>query len=121
MTTIVIQETDRDILDVLALAIEMEGFKVYTHTDERECFLKLIDQVSPNLVVLDFRLDGKQSIAMCHSIKRKHKHLPVIALSCNHNIHEKYGQHGFDDYIIKPFDLDVLYKTLRKYIPKQEA
>jgi len=29
-----------------------------------------------------------------------------------------YSVKGFDDYIQKPFDLDHLYNTLRRYIPK---
>jgi hypothetical protein len=41
-------------------------------------------------------------------------HLPAIAMSCNINI-EVYD---LDDYIAKPFDLDMLYDTLRKYMPK---
>ena len=40
-------------------------------------------------------------------------------MSCNYNINEVYDQQGFDDYIAKPFDLDVLYATLRKYIPRK--
>jgi hypothetical protein len=44
----------------------------------------------------------------------------VIALSCNYNIDKLYGENGFDDYIRKSFDLDLLYSILRKYIPGKE-
>lgn len=57
---------------------------------------------------------------MCNQIKAKYPHLPVIALSCNNNIHEVYSKFGFDDYISKPFDLDLLYRVLRKHISAQE-
>jgi CheY-like chemotaxis protein len=38
----------------------------------------------------------------------------LIAMNCNHNINQEYGRFGFDDYIPKPFDLDLLYLMLRK-------
>ena len=65
--------------------------------------------------MLDFRLDGKVRLRILEKIKAKY---PVIAMSCNHNINDEYSAIGFDDYIPKPFDLDHLYPTLRKYIPK---
>lgn len=56
-------------------------------------------------------------IDICHRIKEKYSHLPAIALSCNININERYAQQGFDAYIQKPFDLELLYKVLRDYLP----
>lgn len=70
------------------------------------------------LRMLDFRLDGKMCLTILEKIKAKYPHLPVIAMGCNHNINDEYSIFGFDDYIAKPFDLDHLYLTLRKYIPK---
>jgi DNA-binding NtrC family response regulator len=68
--------------------------------------------------MLDYRLDGKVCIEICQQIKASYPHLPVIAMSCNNNINNVYDQYGFDDYIPKPFDLDMLYRTLRKHIPQ---
>jgi CheY-like chemotaxis protein len=67
--------------------------------------------------MLDYRLSGEQCIQYCRKIKKRYPHLPVLALSCNSNIHEVYSQSGFDGYIEKPFDLDLLYRILRTYIP----
>jgi DNA-binding NtrC family response regulator len=69
------------------------------------------------VVMLDFKLKGEEALGVLEEIKVKYPHLPVIASSCNSNINEMYDQHGFDDYIPKPFDLEALYFTLRKYIP----
>ena len=118
---IIIQETDQDILDILKYALEEEGYQVYALTDSAADFIALIEEHRPHVVMLDFRLDGKICLDILETIKEKYPHLPVIAMSCNHNINDEYSVNGFDDYISKPFDLDHLYRTLRKYIPKQIA
>jgi DNA-binding NtrC family response regulator len=116
METIIIQETDRDILEVLYAALELEGFRVYALADYDADFLKVIEQARPHVVMLDFRMTGENCKALCREIKARYPHLPVVAMSCNSNIDEVYDKHGFDDYIPKPFDLARLYEVLRKHI-----
>ncbi len=72
METIILQETDKDILDILTIALEMDGFQVYAILDGEANFLDLIDQLRPHVVMLDFRLDGKTCIRMCQQIKQKY-------------------------------------------------
>ena len=117
---IIIQETDKDILEILKYVLEIEGFQVYALLDGEDDILSLIDEYRPHVVMLDYRLDGKVCVAVLEKVKAKYPHLPVIAMSCNNNINEEYSDKGFDDYIPKPFDLDNLYVVLRKYSPKQE-
>jgi DNA-binding response OmpR family regulator len=119
METIIIQDTDQDILDILKIALEEEHFSVYAVLELESNFLEMVEKVRPHVIMLDYRLDGQTCIHICHQIKAHYPHLPVIAMSCNMNINEVYDRHGFDDYIAKPFDLDVLYSTLRKYIPRK--
>ena len=120
METIVIQDTDQDVLEVLYAALEIEGFNVYALPGYEPDYLQVIDKARPHVVMLDFRLNGEECKALCREIKARYPHLPVVAMSCNSNINEVYDRHGFDDYLEKPFDLDNLYRVLRKHIPKQE-
>jgi DNA-binding response OmpR family regulator len=120
METIIIQDTDEAILDILTVALKMEHFQVYSVLDCDSNFLDLIEELKPHVIMLDYRLDGKDCIQICHQVKAKYPHLPVIALSCNNNINDVYSKFGFDDYIPKPFDLDLLYSILRKHIPKKQ-
>lgn len=118
MEKVIVQDTDRDVLDVLEAALLLEGFHVYAIPQFEESFLEFIDKTRPHVVMLDYKVSGEDCIRICKEIKSKYPHLPVVALSCNTNIHEEYGRHGFDDYIQKPFDLDLLYKVLRKHLSK---
>ena len=118
METILVQDTDKDILELLTVALDIEGFTVYSMTDCDQGFLEFIEMHRPHVVILDYRLDGKACKDALQQIRSKYPHLPVIATSCNSNIHEVYDKHGFNDYIKKPFDLELLYSVLRKHIKK---
>jgi len=120
METILIQETDRSILDILTIALQMEGFDVFAMLADDQYFMDKIEETRPHVVLLDFRLDGQICIDMCRLIKNKYPHLPVLALSCNTNIDVVYDRYGFDGYIKKPFDIDQLYRILRKHMIKPE-
>lgn len=120
METIIIQDTDAAILDVLTEALIFEGFNVLPVSDVREDFLTLVDTNRPHVVMLDYRLDGETCKQTCFQIKQRYPHLPIIAMSCNYNIDRLYGENRFDAYIRKPFDLDLLYMILRRYIPEQK-
>ena len=120
METIIVQDTDKAILDMLTDALTMEGFQVCPVLDYNQDFIALIEQHRPHVVMLDYRLNGEVCREICFKIKSVYPHLPVIALSCNYNIDRLYGEHGFDAYIRKPFDLDLLYAILRKFIPAKD-
>ncbi|MDQ7090523.1 MAG: response regulator [Methylococcales bacterium] len=74
----------------------------------------------PNLILLDINLpelDGYQVLEQlkAHSVT---KNTPVIAITANtskHNI-EKGKKAGFNDYLTKPMDIPLFYKTVDKYI-----
>jgi DNA-binding response OmpR family regulator len=118
METIIVQETDSDVLDVISYALKEGGFNVYPLLHCDEDFMKIIERTKPHVVMLDFKLKGEECMRILREIKMNYPHLPVIAASCNANIHDVYDSAGFDDYIPKPFDLDLLYNTLRKHIPR---
>jgi DNA-binding response OmpR family regulator len=70
METIVLQETDPDVLEVLYAALELGGFQVYALSDCDTGFLTLIDRARPHVVMLDYRLSGEQCIQYCGEIKK---------------------------------------------------
>jgi len=120
LETLIVQETDQDILEIVCIALEIEGFKVCAVLGYDTDFIALIEKEVPHVVMLDYRLEGAECIAICREIKARYPQLPVIAASCNNNIHILYQEHGFDDNLCKPFDIDLLYRVLRKHIHKPD-
>jgi DNA-binding response OmpR family regulator len=119
MDTIIIYEPDEAILDTVSTALQMVGYRVHTLSDQQENVLKIIKSHGCTLVLLDCWLRN-YSGELCQRIKVHFPHLPVIAFSCDSQINEHYRKLGFDDYIIKPFDLDQLYQVVRKHLPESE-
>ena len=115
MKTILIQETDHSTLEILKFALELEKFEVFTMLADDD-YIDRIEETQPNVVLLDFRLDGQICIKMCCGIKSNYPNLPVLALSCNSNIDIVYDKYGFDGFVKKPFDLNLLYRILRKHL-----
>ncbi|WP_454804267.1 response regulator transcription factor [Mucilaginibacter phyllosphaerae] len=115
MKTILIFDPDPDLLEIICLALDLEGFVAIGLHDLNTDLMALIERHEPDLILLDFAYADKFCIEWCRHIKRFYPALPVIALSCNYNIGETYFGYGFDDCICKPFDLERLYATADRY------
>lgn len=120
METIMIQEANDATLDVVTTALQMEGYRVYSLTDGRENILEMIRRHRPKLVLLDCWLSNYSGRQISHWIKSHFPNLPVIAFSCDNQIDREYHSCGFDGYIKKPFDLETLYKVIKKHIPQRQ-
>jgi DNA-binding response OmpR family regulator len=115
METIMIQEADPATLDVVTTALQMEGYRVCGLTDDQENALELIRRHRPKMVLVDCWPSSYSGKQVSHWVKTHFPQLPVIAFSCDNRIEENYRQFGFDHYIKKPFDLELLYQVVRKY------
>ncbi|MGV3545671.1 MAG: response regulator [Pedobacter sp.] len=117
MATIVIQENDSAVLDVLILALQAEGHRSIGLLGS--CPLAMSNVVKrniPDIVLVDYRNRdnvGKTLLAVIKKLKAK---LPVIALSCDLNISKIAVQLGFDGFIRKPFDLDEIFETINNIL-----
>jgi DNA-binding response OmpR family regulator len=80
METIVVQETDPGILEVLTVALEMKGYRVCSLTHEGENALEVIRRHHPKLVLLECWLSHNSGRKISHWIKAHYPRLPVIAL-----------------------------------------
>ncbi|RFZ81342.1 response regulator [Mucilaginibacter terrenus] len=106
---ILIVDDDAAILDVLNEALCGDGFSVKMAEGGDDVF-KLIDEYQPDLVIIDYILNGINGGEICHQIKtnRKTSYLPVIILSAHPRVISSLGYYNCDEFIAKPFDLDYL-------------
>jgi len=115
MKKVIVQDTDHDLLETITLILEEGKYDVLpiVHYDD---VIPQIRNFRPQMVLLDFKLYGEDSIGICRLIKKDFPLLPVIAMSCNLNIQNEYNKAGFDDFIAKPFDIDYLFVMMQKYL-----
>ena len=101
---ILIIDHDRQELQILRQALEIEGYDVATATDG-ESGLDLLDENNTSLVIIDIIMTGLYGFELLRTI-RKRSNAPMIILStmAEHIPSlEKVFALGADDYVRKPF------------------
>jgi DNA-binding response OmpR family regulator len=103
MKTILVVEDEQTISRVLAVYLQHAGYYVVQAYDGDET-LRLFHENSPNLVLLDVMLPGRDGWSILEDI-RKISACPVIMLTALGDIDYRLKglNQGADDYITKPF------------------
>jgi len=112
MDTIILQQTDSAVLEVATLALN-EHFNVIPFEQFPDRLDDLIFTHSPRVILMDFILKGQHAMSNLRQIRSTQKALKVVAMSCNNNIASIATKVGFDGYIEKPFDLDILVDRVK--------
>lgn len=113
---ILVADDDPAILDALALILEDGGYEVKTTTDGAT--LRNIQQLAPDLLLLDIWLSGWNGKDICVSLKsdEQTRQIPIILFSANKETKRIAQEAGADDFITKPFDLDNLLTVVERYL-----
>jgi two-component system alkaline phosphatase synthesis response regulator PhoP len=106
---IALVEDDENLRFLVAERLELEGYKVLEAADG-DAAEKLILEQTPDIVLLDWMLPGKQGSEVCAAIRDKGFDKLVIMMTAKAQDVDKIEayQFGVSDYITKPFNMDVL-------------
>ena len=106
---IALVEDDENLRFLVAERLGLEGYKVLEAADG-DTAEKLILEQTPDIVLLDWMLPGKQGSEVCAAIRGKGFDKLVIMMTAKAQDVDKIEayQFGVSDYIIKPFNMDVL-------------
>ncbi len=98
--------------------IKLEGilsnweYDVITAQDGNEAWEELHRPQAPKLVLLDWKMPGKDGVEICKKIRQEENNTPPYIILLTGKDHKEdiiEGlQAGADDYIVKPFDIDAL-------------
>ncbi len=116
MYKIMIVEDDRVISSEIKKHLEQWGYDVFSVTDFRNVIADFVS-FSPQLVLMDISLPFFNGYHWCTEI-RKLSNVPVVFISSssdNMNIVMAVNMGG-DDFIAKPFDIDVLTAKIQALI-----
>ncbi len=80
--------------------------------------LEKVKLYKPDLILLDIHMPEISGNELCRILKNRNRNTPIIAISADAGESSiKYSMSfGFDDYITKPFNMNVLIKILNSYI-----
>ncbi|WP_045390320.1 phosphate regulon transcriptional regulator PhoB [Falsirhodobacter sp. alg1] len=114
--TVLLVEDEPAQREVLSYNLEAEGFRVVQASNGEEALL-LVDEVMPDVVVLDWMMPNVSGIEVCRQLKTRPdtRNLPVIMLSArSEEVDRVRGlETGADDYVIKPYSVVELMARVR--------
>jgi CheY-like chemotaxis protein len=114
---VLVVDDEADILEFLKVILEDEGYTVVT-TDKDDYLEKLQDDTLPDLILLDLLLSGKDGREIVKYLKSNEKthQIPVIMFSAHPSAREITKQAGADDFVAKPFEIDLFLKKVAQYL-----
>jgi DNA-binding response OmpR family regulator len=120
---VLIVEDNEDLMNFLKRAISND-FKVSTAADGVKAW-EFIQKQIPDLVVSDIMMPNMDGFELCKIMKSTYEtsHIPIILLTA---LSEKAEQlHGLglgaDDYLTKPFDMNLLLQRIKSIIRNREV
>lgn len=109
MKQVLIVEDDRNLSRGLCLALKDQEFQIVPCFDLKSAREQLACGMT-DLVLLDLNLPDGSGLELLREIKTGGKPIPVILLTANDTEMDVVMglEHGADDYITKPFSLEIL-------------
>lgn len=119
--TILLVDDDALMRRSLAFHMEQAGYKVHTAANAEDA-ISLVQRTPPDLVILDIGLPGMDGLEALRELRRATQNLPVIFLTGRRReFDEVLGlELGADDYITKPFDVDVVLARVKAVLRRTE-
>ena len=110
---IIVVEDNTEMAGLLCDFINAEGYST-AHLTSGEDALSLFEKEGARLVILDVMLPGMDGFGVCKKI-RKSSNTPIIIVSAKTEKNDKLNGLilGADDYIEKPYDIDILLAKIK--------
>jgi two-component system copper resistance phosphate regulon response regulator CusR len=111
---LLIVEDEQRIADLLVRAFAAEGYSAHVVEDGRLA-VRAATRFSPDAILLDLMLPGKNGLAVLPELCEKLPGVPVIILSARRESSVRVAslRGGAVDYVVKPFSFDELLERLR--------
>ena len=104
--TLLLVEDDRALADLLMWHFDREGYEIVRTADGDEALI-LAEERTPDLVILDWMIEGVSGIEVCRRLRRRAStaHVPIIMLTARGEESDRIRglETGADDYVTKPF------------------
>lgn len=118
---IVMVDSSQVFLHIIAEVLKDERYGVTASNYVPEIFTQ-IALLSPDLIIVDLTITENAGWELLEKLELETltRRIPVIVTSTNHHLLERAlankERYGFDNYLVKPFDLDVLLAAIEELV-----
>lgn len=111
---ILVVEDEPSLIFTLRDTLESEGYQVIVSEDGEQA-VELVQEHSPDLMILDIMLPGKSGYDICKEVRELKYTFPIIMLTAkDQEIDKVKGLNlGADDYLTKPFGVKELLARIQ--------
>ena len=121
MSTILLVEDNPHIMKINSEALTMYGYEILQATTAKAC-REVMRWRQVDLVVLDIMLPDGDGVQLCRELKENYR-VPILFLSAlgeSRDVVEGLRAGG-DDYLAKPYDLEVLAARIEARLRQERA
>src|SRR5262245_53013505 len=101
---VLVVDDDPTIGEVMRRYFEADGFTVSV-AEDGQAALDAVDEVRPDVVLLDLMLPGVDGLTVCRRLRQHHGQVPIIMVTALGEEQDRVLglELGADDYVTKPF------------------
>ena len=112
-------EDDENISQIVKEYLERQGYQVSvfrTIADAKHA----LQNTCPDMVLVDWNMPDGSGNMLCRWIRTAYNELPIIFLTVRGDTDDIVSgfQNGADDYVVKPFELEVLHSRIRALLKR---
>ena len=120
--TILVVEDEPGIQELISYGLRQAGHETFCAGDAEQA-MKIVNDVLPDLVLLDWMLPGMSGIELAKILRRtpRTKNIPIIMLTARSEECDKISglEIGADDYITKPFSTRELAARIKAVLRRR--
>ena len=122
MNRVLLVEDNREVAGILFDYFECEGMEL-DYADNGELGLQLALEGTFDLILLDLMLPRMDGLTVCNKLREAGVNTPVLMLTALDNRDDMLNgfKHGADDYLTKPFDLEILEARIHALIKRYKG
>jgi two-component system response regulator FlrC len=111
--TILVAEDDMGLREALADTLELAGYDVALARDGREA-MEVLGRRAVDVVVTDVQMDEVDGNTLLRHVRTRHPDVPVLMMTAYGTVQNAVEaiRGGATDYLVKPFDAEVLLRKV---------
>ncbi len=117
---IFIIDDEQNVCLTIKEALQAEGFEVYCYQNPTEG-LQDAQQKNPDLIITDLLMPGLDGLKLIQRVKSFNPEINILIMTAHASLESAIGaiRAGANDYLIKPFKIDDLLKTVQKTLSQK--